>query len=321
MLRLLLISFLLITRTLAYDPSTPGPRGSIVRVEVTYTTPMDGKRVVSLLVYLPSATEPAPIVLFSHGLGGTKEGSAFLGTHWASRGYVAVFLQHPGSDDSAWKDVPPSRRMQALQAAASIKNFLARTQDVPAVLDQLALWHKQTSHPLAGRLDLNRIGMSGHSFGAITTQALSGQSSGEGARTFTDSRIKAAIAMSPMPPKRGEPADVFSKVKIPWFLMTGSKDFSIVADATPETRAVIFKALPPGSKYELILHNAEHSAFTERPLPGDRERRNPNHHRAILALSTAFWDAYLREDPKARAWLDGTDARTVLENEDELERK
>jgi hypothetical protein len=41
----------------------------------------------------------------------------------------------------------------------------------------------------------------------------------------------------------------------------------------------------------LVLHNAEHSVFTDRPLPGEREPRNPNHHRVILALSTAFWDA------------------------------
>jgi hypothetical protein len=41
--------------------------------------------------------------------------------------------------------------------------------------------------------------------------------------------------------------------------------------------------------------------FTERPLPGDREQRNPNHHRAILALRTAFWDAYLCIDAAAQA--------------------
>lgn len=46
----------------------------------------------------------------------------------------------------------------------------------------------------------------------------------------------------------------------------------------------------------MALHNPEHSAFTDRPLPGDTDPRNPNHHRAILALSTAFWDAYLRDN-------------------------
>ncbi|HNY13065.1 MAG TPA: dienelactone hydrolase, partial [Candidatus Wallbacteria bacterium] len=44
--------------------------------------------------------------------------------------------------------------------------------------------------------------------------------------------------------------------------------------------------------------------------------RNPNHHRAIIALTTAFWDAYLREDKDAKAWLDGVGAGSVLEKND-----
>ncbi|MCU0982443.1 MAG: dienelactone hydrolase, partial [Pirellulaceae bacterium] len=63
----------------------------------------------------------------------------------------------------------------------------------------------------------------------------------------------------------------------------------------------VFPALAPGDKFELVLDKAEHSVFTERPLPGDREQRNLNHHRAILAISTAFWDAYLRGDAAAKA--------------------
>jgi len=46
-------------------------------------------------------------------------------------------------------------------------------------------------------LDLNRIGMSGHSFGAVTTQNVSGQRTPFGPALFTDQRIKAALAMSP----------------------------------------------------------------------------------------------------------------------------
>ncbi|HWI60185.1 MAG TPA: dienelactone hydrolase, partial [Bacillota bacterium] len=69
-------------------------------------------------------------------------------------------------------------------------------------------------------------------------------------------------------------------------------------------------------KYELVLHNAEHSVFTDRPLPGDREPRNPNHHRIILALSTAFWDAYLRGDAEALAWLNGPAPRSLLAPDD-----
>ena len=61
------------------------------------------QRDIPIRIYLPTNSAPEPVVLFSHGLGGNREGSRFLGEHWAARGYVAVFPQHPGSDDSIWK--------------------------------------------------------------------------------------------------------------------------------------------------------------------------------------------------------------------------
>jgi hypothetical protein len=83
----------------------------------------------------------------------------------------------------------------------------------------------------------------------------------------------------------------------------------------------VFPALPPGDKFELVLNGAEHSAFTDRPLPGDSEKRNANHHRAILALSTAFWDAYLKNDAEAKTWLNGDGAQRMLESEDVWNKK
>jgi len=168
--------------------------------------------------------------------------------------------------------------------------------------------------------------MSGHSFGAVTTQAVSGQTMPGGGRPFTDRRIKAAIAFSPSEPRAGSPAQAFGQVEIPWLLMTGTRDVARLAGAaigasSVEERLSVFPALPPGSKYELVLHDAEHSAFTDRALPGDSGRRNPNHHRAILALSTASWDAYLKGDAAARAWLDGAGPRSVLEPDDRWQTK
>lgn len=104
-------------------------------------------------------------------------------------------------------------------------------------------------------------------------------------------------------------------------LMTGTKDIAPIGNADLASRLAVFAALPPDGKYEFVLDGAEHSTFTDRPLPGDTEPRNPNHHRAILALSTAFWDAWLREDAAARAWLDGDGPRRVLEEHDRWQSK
>src|SRR3990167_3541328 len=61
-------------------------------------------------VFVPGGKGAFPVILFSHGLGGSREGNRFLGEHWARRGYVAVFLQHPGSDTGVWKDLPAEQR-------------------------------------------------------------------------------------------------------------------------------------------------------------------------------------------------------------------
>src|SRR5215212_8242215 len=98
-------------------------------------------------------------------------------------------------------------------------------------------------------------------------------------------------------------------------LMTGTKDVSPIGGADVASRLAVFESLPPGDKYEVVLENAEHSVFVQRPLPGEKEKRNPNHARVIRALSTAFWDTYLRRDDAARHWLNGDGPRTVLEAE------
>src|SRR5438128_1597060 len=67
-------------------------------------------RDIPVRVYLPTAPGPAPVVLFSHGLGGSRENSPFLGRHWSARGYAVVFMQHAGSDESVWKDKPLDQR-------------------------------------------------------------------------------------------------------------------------------------------------------------------------------------------------------------------
>lgn len=278
-------------------------------------------RQIPVLVYLPASAEPAPVVLFSHGLGGSREGNAFMGLHWAGRGYIAAFLQHPGSDTSVWQDVPPLRRMAEMRRAASAANYLLRVEDVPVVLDELGRWHVAEGHPLRGRLDMAKVGMSGHSFGAVTTQAVSGQTAVRGRISYADERIRAAIAFSPSSPRVGDPQQAFSTVRVPWLLMTGTKDVSPIGDADLASRLAVFPALPAGGKYELVLGDAEHSAFTDRALPGDTEARNPNHHRVILALSTAFWDAYLRGDAAARVWLDGAGPASVIERSDRWQRK
>ena len=303
-------------RANSYDPLAVDPAFHATHVDLSFHDAARD-RDIPLRVYLPTNTAPEPVVLFSHGLGGSRAGSVFLGEHWAARGYVAVFLQHPGSDDSVWKGKAITDVMPEMNRAASLENFLLRVQDVPAVLNQLDIWNTDKTNLLASRLDLKKVGMSGHSFGAVTTEAVSGEALPLSGRQFTDARIQAAMAFSPSSPKTGSAAKAFGAVKIPWMLMTGTKDVAPIGDQDVASRLAVYPALHGAPKYEVVLYNAEHSVFTDRALPGDREPRNPNHHRVILALSTAFWDAYLRGDADARAWLNGPGPRSVMEPADQ----
>jgi predicted dienelactone hydrolase len=298
----------------SYDPLAADPEFRVESRDLSVTDAAR-KRDIPVRIYLPANEKAEPVVLFSHGLGGSRAGSEFLGERWAARGYVAVFVQHPGSDDAIWKEAAPEERMAALRNAASLENFLLRVRDIPVVIDQLEVWNK--SGPLAGRMDLTKIGMSGHSFGAVTTEAVSGERFPMSGTNLTDPRIRAAVIFSPSAPRSTAPEQAFGAVKIPWLLMTGTQDTIPIGPADMKSRLAVYPALHGAPKYQVVLNNAEHSAFTDRALPGDHEPRNPNHRRVILALSTAFWDAYLRGDKDALAWLNGGGPRSVMEPADD----
>ncbi|MCA9051907.1 MAG: dienelactone hydrolase [Planctomycetaceae bacterium] len=265
--------------------------------------PVDASRSrpVPVKVYLSQGEDPLPVILFSHGLGGSRENNAYLGSYWAAAGYSAVFMQHPGSDEDVWKSAVAGRRFSALKAAASALSSRERFADVPFVIDQLEAWNRQTGHELHGRLNLERIGMSGHSYGAVTTLALAGQKYAFN-RTYSDPRIGAFLAMSPQPGRLPDTQAVFGHLTQPILCMTGTKDGSPI-DPTlkPSDRRTVYTALPAGDKYQLVLKDAEHMAFGDSRL-GNRQR-NPKHHTAIQQISLTFWNAYLKDDLAAKRQL------------------
>ena len=131
-------------------------------------------RQVPVKVYYPKTGQgPYPVIIFSHGLGGSRDGYEYLGRYWAGYGYVSVHVQHIGSDTAAWQgDFRPLKSMSA--AAADPSNAVNRPLDIRFAIDQLAKVNKEEG-PLKGRLDMDRLGAAGHSFGAYTTLAVAGE--------------------------------------------------------------------------------------------------------------------------------------------------
>jgi predicted dienelactone hydrolase len=317
MLSLLLVA-LTALETANYDPAVTSGKVEVIDIKFTYG---NENREVPLRIYLPEVSSAAPVLLFSHGLGGSRENNKYLGNHWAGRGYVVVVMQHAGSDTDVITEAPRLQKFAAIKAAASGKNLQHRVRDVKETLDHLESLNRPGG-TYGGRFDLTKVGMSGHSFGAVTTEAVSGQSFGRLGQPSLEKRIKAAVAFSPSPPASGNDSTTFSKVQIPWLLMTGTNDQSPIGKRTDaESRRLVFKQLPNSNMfYELVFDGGEHSLFSDfRADPNDQLDRKRK--RAIQAVSTAFWDAYLKGDADAKEWLNNSGPAKLLDSADVWQKK
>jgi predicted dienelactone hydrolase len=267
------------------------------------------KRDVPVLICYPkesSATGTSaakyPVIVFSHGLGGTRDTYSAYGMHWASYGYVVIFPQHHGSDSA----VIGHGMAEMLMGKNDLQPFLDRVGDVHFVLDQVALMNagklEGTQYaPLKGRMDLSKIGMSGHSFGAVTTQAIVGEKySVPAADKFVDPRVTAGIAMSGSASSGRNQDKAFGSIKIPMFYLTGTADKAGLMG--PADRRVPFDHSTFPATYLLTFDGANHMTF------GPRQRLNANaanerFQSFIRQSTTAFWDAYLKGDAAAKTWF------------------
>lgn len=271
-------------------------------------------RVVPVTVYLPKGeATPRPVIVFSHGLGGSRDNYEYVGRHWASNGYVCVHPQHVGSDDSVWRG--KKNAMEEMRQAARMPTLaLARMQDVRFVLDRLTALNRDDA-TFRGRLDLERIGMAGHSFGAQTTQSICGQTFfgpfGRGVR-LADARVKAGIAMSPAAHgSKGDHQKAFATIKVPMLHLTGTRDDGVVVtDVQAADRRIPFDNIAAPYQYLVIFTGGDHMVFTGMRRSGDGSKDRLMHD-LIRQCTTAFWDAHLRGDETARRWLAGQLAKTL----------
>lgn len=262
-------------------------------------------RTLPVKVFAPvGTTGPLPVVIFSHGMGGSREGGGYIGEHLAAHGYVAVHVQHPGTDESVWQG-QADRQAAMRRALQDPQAIEARLNDPRFIIDEL---HRaQAAHPkLRGRLDLARIGMSGHSFGAITTLAAVGQRMGPRLQSVAEPRIKAAIVYSPSAPRGVAAQAALESVRTPIFHFTGTQDLSLGDGQAPETRPIPFRTIRGADQYLLVFRDGDHAVFSGRRR-GPRVATDAAYQEVIKAASLAFWDAYLAGDAQARAWLQAPD--------------
>ena len=269
-----------------------------------WSDPARENRQVPYKIYTPQTgkSEPLPVIVWSHGLGGSRDGAGFISRFVASYGYIIVHVQHKGSDSGLWEGKPGHPWDVIRATPIPRKATLQRLLDVPFAINQLEAMALPTA-------DLSRLGMSGHSFGAMTTQTMAGQRRGLGHRLYDlfEERFKAAIAYSPVPVmyKAGHKMeDFYGGIRIPMLYMTGTEDSSPVnQEITYKTRMDVFEHSKGPEQHLLILEEGDHMVYNgSRGQLKDNPKRDI-HEKIIKLSSLAFWDAYLKYDKAAHDWL------------------
>ncbi|MDZ4372318.1 MAG: hypothetical protein U1C74_12955 [Phenylobacterium sp.] len=294
---------------LAAALAAASPTPPAAEVEIRYgewTDPAREGRVVPYKLYLPKGASAVPLVIHSHGLGGSREASAYILNAVAGAGYAVVTLQHAGSDSGLLGGEGRPATEAGVRAAGQAGMTGAAAQgrygDVPFALDRLA-----ADPSLASRLDLGRVGMSGHSYGALSTLTAVGQRlpAFPNDTRYAEPRIKAAIAYSPNKPRGDDPAQAFRRVKTPVMHFTGTEDVTpFDLEASAFERSTPFQAISGADQYLIILDGADHALFGGRRVQlGRLKPTDPAQMEIVKAETIRFWNAHLKGDRQALADL------------------
>lgn len=290
--------------------SGAGP-GEVFIARGERTDPARRNRRVPYKLYAPATDGTGkagdlPVIVWSHGLGGSADGAAFLARHIAGSGYIVLHIQHAGTDSGLWQGKPGHPWDNIRAARIPRRASLDRFRDVSFMIDRLP--DILAAHPAAERrADLSRIGMSGHSFGAITTQVAAGQMLGRGRRLYSlrEPRIAAAIAYSPSPAynRDEDPVRIYGGIAVPLLCMTGTDDGSPVSGRDYTHRLPIYEHAGSPEKHLLVLEDGDHMVFAgSRGQLGENPKRAA-HEDIVKTAALAFWDAYLKNDAAAKSWL------------------
>jgi len=215
----------------------------------------------------PLLGENLPLVVVSHGKGGSSIGHHDTDEVLADAGFVVVAIDHPGDNFSD------------LSRVSDLATYVERPTDIKRVIDFMV-----GASPFAARIDPDRIGFFGFSRGGYTGLVLIGAnpdwaSATAACRHFAsfacgqilrqefpveplthDPRIKAAVLADPLAPLFN--ADSLKPVRVPVQLWASERGGDGVS---PHDVAAVDKNLPAKHQYRVVI-NAGHFAFVP-PCP------------------------------------------------------
>lgn len=224
------------------------------------------QREIPVRLYWPesaSKAHPVPLVVFSHGLGGTRNGYSYLGRHWASLGFASLHVQHLGSDRAVWGG-NIFRLIGNLQTAASEANAMDRARDV-----SFAITSALASADYGASIDASAIAVAGHSYGANTALLVGGATVERQGKpvSFRDDRVKALVLISAPPfTGEGDMGPILHPIQVPTLHVTGTDDIIRVPGYYSDVndRIAVYDAVRGPAKLLTVFKGATHSIFTDR---------------------------------------------------------
>ncbi len=143
------------TKVLLWYPAV-NPTGA--EENITYGAPISGHALQDAALDL--ADGPYPLVIFAHGMNGTPAEASYLTEHLASHGFVVMAMAF--ADNMA-------QPMEMLPLSV----YIMRPRDVSWLIDYAETLNA-TEGDFAGMILIDRVAITGHSFGGYTTLVAGG---------------------------------------------------------------------------------------------------------------------------------------------------
>lgn len=288
--------------TAAFYKPGMGPYRDIEKTESQLAMPGRKKALQYRAVFSRSAKD-MPVIIWSHGAFGSHRSYTPLAEYWASHGYLV--LQPTHSDSMREGTVP------LVQNPLVFKDWAQRPREVSFIIDQLQ--NLETLIPaLKGRVNRQRIGIGGHSYGAHTAQLLAGMTGKRGMlprdepQSFREKRAQAFVIVSPQGTSAVADKAAFAGMTVPFLMISGTHDTAANNGKDYIWRLEAWDNAPAGpDRFLLLIDGAYHgfggiSGTVRFPGAGPADENTVE---AVRGAALAMFDAQLRGSREAKTWL------------------
>jgi dienelactone hydrolase len=181
-----------------------------------------------------------PLIVFSHGNGGIRSQNTFWCEHMASHGYFVMSPDHTGNSAVTAIDGDVIVYNKQGRSAAA----LDRPRDLMFLIDAMTRMNAGADSRFLGKVNLEHIGASGHSFGGYAAAAVAD----------ADPRIDAIAPMAAVGRER-------KNYTCPAMVLLGTEDATIKLEGNAQIRKYYEESKGPHYLVEIV--KGGHYSFTE----------------------------------------------------------